>query len=151
MGSANFMECMALALDSSGNVVVQGMTPYTNFPTTSGAYQRTNRGPNEDGFVAKFAPDLATLMASTFIGGATGNETGDASARIGFDSSGNIYTGLTTPSTDFPVTSDAFMRTNPGGSESVVLFGLTPDLTGLIYGTYLGGNGTDFNRSFALK
>jgi hypothetical protein len=150
IGSSVFSECMALNLDSSGNVVVQGITPYKDFPTTAAAYQTAFRGGNYEAFVSKLSPDLTTLIASTFIGG-SGNETGDSSARIEFDVSGNIYTALTTDSTDFPATPDAYQTFYQGGPEDEVACGLSSDLKALVYSTYLGGNGTDYNRSFRLK
>jgi Putative Ig domain/Beta-propeller repeat len=148
--SSGFSECDGLTLDSSGNVWVTGQTPYADLPTTAGAYQTAFIGGNYDTYVAKFSPDLSRLLASTFLGG-TGNEAGDSSARIEFDSAGNVYTAYTTASTDVPVTSDAYQGAYQGGAHDEVVVGLSSDLTTLVYSTYLGGNGDDFNRSFRLK
>jgi hypothetical protein len=130
---------MGLSLDSAGKVVVQGITPYKDHPATAGAYQTAFAGGNYDGFVSKLSSDLKALVASTFIGG-SGNERGDSSARVEFDASGNIYTGLTTSSTDFPTTSGAYSGAYAGGRNDEVIFGFDPTLHTMLYGTYLGGN-----------
>jgi hypothetical protein len=148
--ASNFMECMALNRASDGTIYVQGITPYKDLPTTPGSFQPNFAGGNYDGFVGHFSSDLSTLLQGTFIGG-TGNETGDSSARIAFDASGNVFTALTTSSLDFPVTSGAFQSAYQGGADDQVLFGLSPDLSTLLQSTYFGGNGVDFNRSMALR
>ncbi len=50
-----------IACDSAGNAYVSGHTSSTNFPTTSGAFQRTLSGPG-DAFVTKFNPALRSLV-----------------------------------------------------------------------------------------
>ena len=149
-GGQNFQDCDGLALDSSGNVWMTGITPFSDFPTTAGAYRSTFIGGNYDAYIAKFSPDLSNLLAATFYGG-SGNEAGDSSARIDFDSAGNIYTAGTSASTDVQVTSDAYQSTYQGGAHDEIVIGLSSDLKTLVYSTYLGGNGDDFNRSFRLK
>jgi hypothetical protein len=46
---------VALRLDGNSNAYVTGYTRSSNFPTTTGAYRRTLRGP-QDAFVVKIAP-----------------------------------------------------------------------------------------------
>jgi hypothetical protein len=64
----------AIALDASGNAYLYGYTA-SNFPTTSGAFQRTYGGGGlyeDTAFVAKFNPALsgaASLIFSTYLGG----------------------------------------------------------------------------------
>jgi hypothetical protein len=58
----------AIQLDPSGDVVVKGGTGASEFPTTAGAYETARRGPT-DLFIARLDPDLATLRASTLLGG----------------------------------------------------------------------------------
>src|SRR5688500_498203 len=58
-----------LALDAAGDVYVAGETRSSDFPTTSGAYQRSFGGGVADGFVAKLSGDLSTLRYATYLGG----------------------------------------------------------------------------------
>ena len=64
-----------IAVDSSGNAYVTGLTPSTNFPTTSGAFQTTLNG-TSDAFVTKLNPTgSAPLVYSTYLGG-SGTDAG---------------------------------------------------------------------------
>jgi hypothetical protein len=111
--------------------------------------QRTLRGPT-DAFLTKLSPDLSTVLVSTFIGG-SGSELGDSSSRIEFDPSGNIFFAVNTDSRDFPLTADAEQQAYGGGSTDTAAVALSADASRLVYATYLGGAGTDFNRSMRFS
>jgi hypothetical protein len=139
-------KCGNVTLDSSGNVIVYGYTSYTDWPTTPGAYQTTVSGNDLlYGWVAVLSPDLSTLVAGTYIGQTCAyNATPmctmlDNSGGIGLDSSGNIYGSFATASNSWPVTSNGYNQTYVGESNDIVILGLSPDLTTLVYGTYLAG------------
>jgi hypothetical protein len=138
-GAIQNPECNAIALDGGGNVVVVGETSATDFPTTVGAFETSNQG-LQDGTVSKLSSNLTVLQASTYMGGSD-NDYGDHSGGIGFDASGNIYSMIGTASSDFPVTTDAYQGSYIGNSTSrnITIFGLSPDMSSLVYGTYLGG------------
>ena len=129
------------------------MTGYTyspDFPVTPGAYDTTRGG--LDAFVTKFAPDGASLVYSTFLGG-IGREQGQG---IAVDASGNAYvTGLTesadnpfTPEVydGFPVTPGAFQTT---GSFDAFVTKLNPQGSALVYSSYLGGSAAS-DRGWAI-
>lgn len=142
-----------VAVDSSGNAYIAGVTSSTNFPTVN-AYQSSFHGgttggfnPPSDFFVAKFNPAGTALLYSTYLGG-SGNETISAgvtgngtASMLAIDLAGNAYiTGLTASITDYPVTAaNAYQPTLPQGQNgSSVLSKLSPS-GGLLYSTYFGG------------
>ena len=107
-----------IAIDSSGNVYVTGNTNSDDFPVTSGAHQESRTG-YTDAFVSKLSSDLTSLSASTYLGGASGED----SYAIAIDSSDNVYvTGeineVTTP--DLPATSGAYDESHNGDRDAFV-------------------------------
>jgi len=138
-----------IAVDSSGSAYVTGYTYAPDFPVTAGAYDTTRNG--LDAFVAKFTPDGASLVYSTFLGG-IGREQGQG---IAVDASGNAYvTGITESSDNpftsayegFPVTPGAFQMR---GSFDAFVTKLNPKGSALVYSTYLGGSG-GVDRGWAI-
>jgi hypothetical protein len=88
----------AIAVDSSGNVVIAGSTTSANFPVSS-AVQSAYAG-GGDAFIAKLNAAGSQLVFSTFYGG-TGQDNGYG---IALDPSGNIYvSGFTSNINVFPV------------------------------------------------
>ena len=140
-----------IAVDSFGDAYVTGDTFSTNFPTTSGVFQTSNKGTSQsasNAFVSKFNPSqqgAASLVYSTYLGGSGHSGLGDDGAGIVVDSSGKAYVAGTTFSSNFPTTSGAFQTTNNGAAHATGV-GFVTELnstgTALIYSTYLGGSGT---------
>jgi hypothetical protein len=124
-----------IAVDSSGNAYVTGYTHSADFPTTSGAYNRT-KGGLENAFVTKVNPAGSTLFYSTYLGGSDG----DAGRGIAVDHSGNAYVTGNTYSPDFPTTPGAYNRTK-GVSADAFVTKVNPAGSALLYSTYLGGSG----------
>jgi gliding motility-associated-like protein len=56
-------------LDGAGDIYLASCTQSDNFPSTSGAFQKTYGGGRQDGLILKFTPDLGGLIFSTFFGG----------------------------------------------------------------------------------
>jgi hypothetical protein len=138
-------EAFGIALDSSGNAYITGLTASTNFPTTSGAFRTTLGSSNGNAFVTKLNSTGAALLYSTYLGG-SGGDNGNG---IAVDSSGNAYvTGLTS-STDFPTTSGAF-QTALAGTGNAFVTKLNSSGAALLYSTYLGGSGGASGYSIAV-
>ena len=144
---------IGVALDAAGDAYVVGVTTSTDFPTSEGAYQTTNKAAANLGtniFVSKLNPTLSTLMYSTYVGGSgiaspTAGDIGegDFGTGIAIDTAGNAYVTGATESRDFPVTSDAF-QSGPRSTQSIDSgFFTEVNSTGsaLQYSTYLGGSG----------
>ncbi|MGB9763683.1 MAG: SBBP repeat-containing protein, partial [Minisyncoccia bacterium] len=124
-----------LVIDPLGNVYVTGYTYSSNFPTTSGAYQITNKGAS-DVFISKLDSNLKELLASTYLGG-TGND--DLAFALAIDGSGNVYVAGWTNSKDFPTPSLwAYEHIFQGFYDGFVSK-LNSNFSKLLASTYIGG------------
>jgi len=132
-----------LAVDASGFAYVAGFTESADFPTTPGAYDRTCDSCDGyfiyDGFLTKLNQTGTALVYSTFLGG----ETVDYTNGIALDATGAAYVTGRTTSTDFPTTPGAFQRAWVGGGFDSFVTKVKPNGSGLVYSTFLGGNGDD--------
>ena len=139
----------SIAVNSAGNAYVTGYTFSKNFPTTTGAYQTTNKATAISGssaFVTELNTTGTALVYSTYLGGSgqAGNLQ-DSGNGIALDSGGNAYIGGGTASKDLPTTMGAF-QTEFGGTANFAngfVTKLNPTGTALVYSTYLGGSGND--------
>jgi hypothetical protein len=131
----------AIAVDTSGNAFLTGFTYSPDFPTTSGALQRSLRG-SSDAFVTKLNSSGSGLLYSTFLGGSGSEDSHAIFSRLGgiaVDPSGNAYVTGTTDSTDFP-TVNAYQSTyGPDVGDVTFVAKLNTSGSALLYSTYLGG------------
>jgi hypothetical protein len=139
-------EHSAIIVDPNGNVIINGFTHSSDFPTTDRAYQRALRG-SIDNFIAKLAPDGKTLIFSTYFGGSDGWET--AFGSPGLDSNGKIYISGATATSDFPVTADAY-QPYISGEADIFVCKFSPDASQLLFSTYIGGTKGDGSRGLAI-
>ncbi len=131
-----------IAVDSTGAMYVTGSTSSANFPTVSAVqaqYRATNGATNA--FVTKIAPNGASLVYSTYLGGAGF----DIGFGIAVDSSGNATVAGQTISPDFP-TVNALQSVSvvPGKFAGFVSGGFVSKLANsgsqFVYSTYLSGS-----------
>src|SRR5580698_6374707 len=159
----------AIAVDSAGNAYVGGDTMSVNFPVLH-AYQATYKGgggspsfccgdPSPfitfgDGFITKLNPAGTGLVFSTYFGGSLD----DTVTSLAVDSSGDIYFGGSTLSTDFPIL-NAYQGHFGGAAgpnaQPVITAGdgyvAKLSSTGsLLYSTYLGGSSDDTVMGLAI-
>ncbi len=155
LGGASHEVGASIAVDASGNAYVTGLTQSPNFPTTSGAFDRTGAASNNlDVFVSKLNATGTALIYSTFLGGSNF----DWGRAITLDGAGNAYVTGQTKSSDFPTTSGAFDRSfNVGtcprcGIDQYDAFvaKLNPAGSGLVYSTFLGGIDIDDGLGIAV-
>jgi hypothetical protein len=141
LGGAGFDHILALAVDTSGNIYVGGKTGSPDYPVTAGAYDITYNNSNpyngDDGFISKLNNNLDSLLASTFLGGTSGNRV----IAIAIDNSSNVFIAGRTQSIDFPTTPGVFDITYNGGNMDAFVAKLDSNLTTLLASTYLGGAG----------
>jgi hypothetical protein len=148
LGGSTTDSAEALAVDSSGDAYVAGYTYSTNFPTTTGAYQTTNKSAPDDGwnqFVTKLNPTGTALVYSTYIGGSD-DYSSPIAVQVAIDSSGDAYVAGTSISSDFPTTKGAYQTTNHASASEadITLAKFNPTGTALIYSTYFGGSGSGY-------
>jgi uncharacterized repeat protein (TIGR02543 family) len=137
----------AIAISSTGDVYVAGLTGSPNFPGTTGGYSG-----NSDAFVARLSANLAndSVFRSTYLGG-SGDDVAYALAI--HPTTGEVYVAGYTTSTDFPRTSGGAQQTPGGGGVSDAFVArLHPNLQtgGILQSTYLGGNGWDYANALAI-
>ncbi len=148
LGGTGFEAGNGIALDAAGNAYVTGYTGSSNFPTTTGAYQTTNRSStSSNAFVAKLNPAGTALVYSTCLGG----NGGDYGNGIAVDPSGCAYVAGLTNSLNFPVSLSAVQPLNHSVSRSNA-FVAKFDVTGgvLLYSTCLGGTQGDRASGIAI-
>ena len=73
----------------------------------------------------------------------------EARSEVNIDNAGNIYLASCTKSSDFPLVS-SFQATKAGSQDGVVLK-LSPDVSTLLFSTYLGGSGDDAAYVLAIS
>ena len=134
----------AVAVDSSGNAYLTGLTGSTNFPTVN-PRQSTLAG-QFDAFVTKVNAAGTALVYSTYHGGLDY----DNADGIAIDASGNAYvTGAAgSGSTNFPIV--AAFQSVAGGSSDAFVSKFSSSGNSLIFSTYLGGSGIDAGHGIAL-
>ena len=161
LGGTGEDEAYSVAVDwapsAVPNIYVVGSTTSTNFPTTSGAFQRTcgakQGGGCSNGFATKVNTKGTALLYSTYLGGSDG--LGDAAYNVAVDSINDVYVTGITGSPNFPTTSGAFDTTCGTDAACNGTFdGFVTELnttgTGLVYSTFLGGSGYDYTAGIAV-
>jgi PKD repeat protein len=124
--------------NQAGEAFVASFTSSTNFPYTVGAYSTVNHGA-QDGVVFKLNANCSALMWSTSIGG-NGN---DGPFSIALTSAGNVVTGGTTASNNFPTTAGSYRTTYQGGLYDGFISILSGNGATLIASTFYGNSGQD--------
>ena len=132
-----------IAVDSSGNAYITGITNSTDFPTVL-AFQGSYGGSHSDAFITKINPAGNSFVYSSFLGGG-GTDRGYG---IAVDVDGNAYVTGWTDSFNFP-TAKAVQATFAGENDAFVTK-IDSSGSSLNYSTFLGGNDSDFGRGIAV-
>lgn len=151
----------SLITDQKEDLIISGRTNSPNYPGT-----RVGKGGDEDIILSELSPDGSSLVGSLIIGGSKPDGVNiadkytpvnnqyvytlrrfygdDARSEVNIDPQGNIILASATQSdADFPVTSGVFQPKYGGGFQDGVMLKCTPDLSRVIWSSYLGGNGDD--------
>lgn len=141
LGGRGDDRAFGIAVDAGGAAYVCGWTSSTNFPVAQGA--QTALAGGRDAWIAKLDPTGATLVYSTFLGGASN----DSANAVAVDAAGNAYLAGDTLSFNFR-TANPFQPSNRGRQEAFAAkFG---PAGALLYSTYLGGAGDDRGSGIAV-
>jgi Abnormal spindle-like microcephaly-assoc'd, ASPM-SPD-2-Hydin/Beta-propeller repeat len=135
-----------LAVDGSGNSYVVGYTNQSDLPVSANAYQKTRNdsqnSDSTDGYILKINAQATTVLAGTYLGGTqTLPMEGTYIAEVALDSKSNVLVGGSTASVDFPL-KNPFVATLQTGATSygLVVAELSPDLSSLVFGSFLSSN-----------
>lgn len=148
LGGSGWDEATSIGVDGAGNIYIAGSTSSSNFPRSAGA---RFAGPGVT-FLAKLNSTGTALFYTALMPG-----TGDLSQLLGgfssvassnvamaVDQAGNAYfAGHGTAG--FPVTRNPLQASGP-----IAVGKLDPTGSTLLYGTYLGGTGSDSVSGIAL-
>ena len=145
-GSGIINALSRIQVDGQGNVYVVGLTSSLDLPVTTGPKPS---GPGIQPFAAKLKADGSFAYITYFAPGTSGAVT-----SLSIDSAGDAWMAGSTASANFPVTPNAFQKTFNGGLCAVTgnpnatctdgfIFALNPSGDAPVYGTFLGGSGTD--------
>lgn len=144
LGGSGDDRAHGIAVDSSRNAYIVGQTDSANFPTRNPFQTRQT---NFDAFLTKINPSQsgsASLVYSTILGG---NQI-DIARSVAVDSSGSAYvTGSSESTSGFPLLNP--LDDTVVGSE-IFITKFNSQGNGLIYSTFLGGDGDEEGRGIAI-
>ncbi len=129
-----------LLIESDGVVILGGTTQSTTVPTTNGVLQGAPNNPGAtglnafDAFIMRFDMNGNRIANATYLGGSGF----DALGGLAFDNEGNIAVGVSTSSTNYPVTR-LNVQSSLRGTADGALTVLNSALNGMEYSTYVGG------------
>ncbi|HTE29885.1 MAG TPA: PKD domain-containing protein [Chryseolinea sp.] len=160
----------SMVVNDVGELIVLGTTSSANFPTSPLAYDRFFAGgttvnavvvPYANGsdiYVARINQAGTKLIASTFLGGSANDGLnplyGPLSKNYGdqlrgdviTDGNHNIYISTVTASEDFPIV-NGINSTYGGGLTDAIIAKLDPNLSNILWSTYIGGSGEDASHT----
>ena len=142
-GSGND-QFLCLRPDGTNNLVAIGRTTSASGVATTGTFQPTISGTNNNGLIVKFNTSTNAFTWGTYINPIAGNSLILTSGQV--DNGGNIYfggyTGGVVPAC---LTTGAYDATYGGGTTDFYIGKLASNGASLVAGTYLGGSGNEVN------
>ncbi len=121
-GSSGRDAGLGIAVDSSGNAYVTGLTGSTDFPIVS-PWQARYGGGLYNAFVAKLNAEGSALVYSSYLGGSSY----DVGYGIAVDSAGNAYVAGQTESSDFPTVNP--LQATKNGDYTTFVTKIAPSCT----------------------
>ena len=144
LGGAGKVTITSMSLDRKGNVVVGGYTTVADVNAPSGGASSAGLG-KTDGFVACMSPDLATVLAFTYVGGSENDRVNG----ITIAPNGEIWVTGTTSSTNLPTTPS---KGGAGtGTDDGFVLKFSSTLDKVLGGRYLAGAAADEGLAIACR
>jgi hypothetical protein len=141
LGGSLQEQANAVAVDSTGNIFIAGITQSPDFPAQNGF--QSQFGGYADGFITKIAPDGSKILYSSFVGGSAY----DIVHAVAVDSAGNAY--IAGEGNKVPTTVASFGASCTDDSTHGFLLKIAPSGT-LVYGGCLGP-ATGFSAATAVS
>ena len=132
-----------IQLDPSNNIYIASSTRSSNFPTAN-AFDNTLGG-RQDGIIAKFNPNLSTLLYSSYVGGSKN----DAGYGLVVKNNFEVYITGGTCSNDFPYMAGGYKSTYQGGKADGYILRISPTGTVVLNGTYFGTS--SYDQSYLIQ
>lgn len=140
LGAALYDQAFFVEINRNDEIFVLGQSVGGAFPVVNAVSY-----PNSSQFIAKLNPSLTAYINSMQFGNGSPNINISPAAFL-VDICGNMYVSGwggnilgSTPLSGMPISSNAFQSTAPNGFD-FYLFVYKRDFSGLLYGTYMGGN-----------
>lgn len=141
-----------IAIDRRGAAYITGHTNSTDFPTTSGAFDRNYGDASEyhpfvyDAYVVKLNPSGTALEYGTYLGG----KDTDSGFAIGVDRQEAVYVTGSSYSASFPTTPGAYETRVKERYGDAFITKFAPGGARLVFSTALGGRDSDEGKALAI-
>ncbi len=146
LGGDDEEEGRSIALHSSGDVIVAGLTQSSasTFPVSGTAFQQVLQG-SQDAFVFRFTGGTNPLAIRAFCTYLGGSDTEAANAVVVNEDAfgGQVTLAGSTSSTDFPLGISPFQGTYGGGLNDGFVSRLSASGATLAWSIYVGGSNDD--------
>lgn len=171
LGGSNNEQPHSMVVDSTGNLIIIGITGSANFPVVPTGYDTTFNpgqaltvnfmpfGQGTDIFISKFNAAGTLMLGGTFLGG-SGIDGANQQIVINYgdqgrgevivNQSGDIFFISSTTSNNFPMAGNTMQNTISGGQDAVV-GKFNANLSQLMWSTYLGGSLADAGYGLQLS
>lgn len=140
IGTSNYDQAFFVEIDRNNQIFLLGQSVGGTFPVNNAPYSN----PGSSQFVIKLNNQLTSNLASTVIGNGS-SQINISPAAFLVDICGNIYISgwganilQSTPLSGMPISANAFQSTTTGFDFYLMV--LQNNMTGLLYGSYLGGS-----------
>jgi hypothetical protein len=153
LGGSAWDQAREIIVYPDGSVLVGAQSCSSGMPTTPGAAQPGYAGDDPalghggiyggDCYLVRLSPDGRKLLAATYFGGSRQERNVYGMA---LDRQGNAVITTATRSPDAPTTDGCFQPAYGGGPSDMLVAKLSPDLSRVLWCTYVGGSGDDFPR-----
>jgi hypothetical protein len=153
LGGPAWDQAREIIVGPDGSMLVGAQACSADMPVTPGVVQPQYAGDDPhvghggiyggDCYLARFCADGTKLLAATYFGGSRQERNVYGMA---LDRQGNVVLTSATRSPDAPTTPGCFQARYGGGPSDMLVAKLSPDLTRLLWCTYVGGAGDDFPR-----